>query len=254
LAFGLWPKLPRSRRLLAAGIIATVLISIVVGSSRGAFVGMLVVVVWAIALSPYRVRAALIAVPLAAVTWMVLPQRTKDRLSEAGEDKDSVARLTYWKDGIKIAKQHPMLGIGYNNWIPYYRSRYNPVGELPHNYLIECVTQTGFVGLFVFGGMMVAYFRQNARTRRITKPDGANPDRVLWAVAYGMDGAMVGFLASGFFVSVLWYPYIWMNFALSMALCRVAHERVGSDARRRMPSADRRAVLPLGIDSAPVPA
>jgi len=224
--YGLWPRLGKLQKLLAGTVIFTVLISIVVGSSRGAFVGMLVVAVWAVSLSPYRVRAALIAVPLAAFTWIVLPQRTKDRLAQSGEDRDSVARLTYWKDGIEIANQHPVLGIGYNNWLPYYHARYNPEGELPHNYFIECVTQTGYVGLAVFCGVLVAYFRQNNRTRKLTRPDGPKPDRVLWCLAYGLDGAMVGFMASGFFVSVLWYPYIWMNIALSMAVSRVAHRQL----------------------------
>jgi O-antigen ligase len=230
-AFGLWPRLSRNRRLFAAGVVFSALISIVVGSSRGAFLGMLVVAAWAVALSPYRVRATVIALPLAVLTWLVLPQRTKERLSESGQDRDSMARLTYWKDGLQIAKEYPVLGIGYNNWLPYYRARYNPEGELPHNFLIETVTQTGYVGLAVFGGMMIAYFRQNARTRRLTRAEGKAPDRVLWAIAYGLDGAMVGFMASGFFVSVLWYPYIWMNFALSMALCRVAYEAVGQRHR-----------------------
>jgi hypothetical protein len=230
--YGLWPRLGKWQRILASSVIFTVLISIVVGSSRGAFVGMMVVAVWAIALSPYRTRAALIAIPLAAFTWIVLPQRTKDRLAQSGEDKDSVARLTYWKDGIEIANRHPVLGIGYNNWIPYYHSRYNPEGELPHNYFIECVTQTGYVGLTVFCGMLVVYFRQNGRTRRLTRPDGPRPDRLLWSLAYGLDGAMVGFMASGFFVSVLWYPYIWMNIALSMAVSRVAHHRLGVQTSR----------------------
>ena len=234
LAFGLWPKLTKVRRLAVAGIVFSALISIVVGSSRGAFLGMLVVAVWAIALSPHRVRTGAIALSLAALTWIILPQRTKERLSQAGEDGDSVARLTYWKHGIEILNDYPVLGIGYNNWIRYYHSRYNPNGELPHNYLVECGSELGYVGLFVFGGVMVCYFRQNARVRRLTAKTGARPDRVLWALAYGMDGAMVGFLASGFFVSVLWYPFIWMNIAISMALCRVAVSGPGHQVASRV--------------------
>jgi hypothetical protein len=52
--------------------------------------------------------------------------------------------------------------------------------------------------------------------------DSGTPDRVLWAMTYGLDGAMIGFLASGFFVTVLYYPYYWMNMSLAMALARVA--------------------------------
>ena len=36
--------------------------------------------------------------------------------------------------------------------------------------------------------------------------------------AWGLDGAMVGYMASGFFVTVLYYPYQWFNLAFAAAL------------------------------------
>jgi len=222
LTLGVWPRLSKNRRLIMLAIVASGLISIVASSSRGALLGAGLLAVWVVWRSPYRLRAIMIIVPLAALTWLVLPEGNKARWRSAGSDKDSLRRLTYWTDGIQIAKEHPVLGIGYRNWIPYYRRRYNPEGELPHNYLIEAVSELGFTGLFVFVGMTGAFFWQNAQTRRRVGLKSRNPDRLLWAMTYGLDGAMMGFLASGFFITVLYYPYYWMNLSLAMALARVA--------------------------------
>jgi O-antigen ligase len=221
LTFGLWPRLSKNRRLIMLAIVASGLISIVASSSRGALLGAGILAAWIVWRSPYRLRAIVIMVPLAALTWLVLPEGNKARWREAGTDEDSVRRLTYWTDGIQIAKDHPVLGIVYRNWIPYYRQRYNPEGELPHNYLIEAVSELGFTGLLVFVGMTGAFFWQNAQSRRRVSAKSKHPDRLLWAITYGLDGAMIGFLASGFFVTVLYYPYYWMNVALAMALARV---------------------------------
>jgi putative inorganic carbon (HCO3(-)) transporter len=227
LALGVWPQLSKNRRLIIIGIIASAIISIIASSSRGALLGAGGVAAWVIWRSPYRLRAVAIMLPLAALTWIILPDGNKARWQQAGDDPDSRRRITYWTDAIEITKNHPMLGIGYKNWLPYYRARYNPKGEVPHNYLAEAGSELGFTGLVVFVGMTGAFFWQNARTRRKVSATGRSPDRFLWAMTYGLDGAMMGFLVSGFFVTVLFYPYYWMNMALAMALTRVAGERNG---------------------------
>ncbi len=231
LTFGLWPRISKNRRILLLGIIASALISIVASSSRGAFLGAACVAIWVVWRSPYRVRAILLVIPTIALTWLILPEGNKARWRTAGEDQNSVYRLTYWKHGIEIAKDHPVLGIGYRNWIAYYRRYYNPKGEVPHNYLVEAGSELGFVGLFVFIGMTAVFFRENSRTRRRLSAKPGSPDYVLWAMTFGLDGAMIGFLSSGFFVTVLYYPYYWMNMALCMALARIA----GSSTKPRLP-------------------
>jgi hypothetical protein len=228
LALGVWPRLSKNRRLIIMGIFASAVISIIASSSRGALLGAVGVAAWVILRSPYRLRAIAIMLPLAALTWIILPEGNKARWQTAGDDPDSQRRITYWTHAIEITKNHPMLGIGYKNWLPYYRTRYDPKGELPHNYLAEAGAELGFSGLLVFVGMTGAFFWQNARTRRKVAATGRSPDRFLWAMTYGLDGAMMGFLVSGFFVTVLYYPYYWMNIALAMALTRVAGERSGA--------------------------
>ena len=41
-------------------------------------------------------------------------------------------------------------------------------------------------------------------------------------MAHGLDGALVGFLVCGFFVTVLYYPYFWINLAMTTSLYEAA--------------------------------
>ena len=225
LTYGAWTNLTKWRRVIALGIIFSVLASVIATSSRGAFLGVAVIAVWIALRSQYRMRIGLAALTFVSVLWLLLPEGNKARWRSAGSDKDSVARLTYWKHGIEITNAYPLLGIGYNNWLTYYRSKYNPKGEVPHNYLVEAGSQMGYSGLVAFAIMTGLYFRANSRSRKLTGRHSANPDRMLWSLSHGLDGAMIGFLSSGFFVTVLFYPYYWMNLALALALSRVIEGR-----------------------------
>jgi hypothetical protein len=48
----------------------------------------------------------------------------------------------------------------------------------------------------------------------------------LFEMAHGLDAALIGYLASGFFVTVLYYPFFWINFAMTVALHRAALNKV----------------------------
>jgi putative inorganic carbon (HCO3(-)) transporter len=224
-AFGLWPKLTRGKRLLLLAISASALFSIVASSSRGALLGAAAVGGWALWRNPNRLRAFALIIVLAPLVWLSVPEGSKARFRNMGEDKDSITRITYWKDGIKIANQHPLLGIGYRNWLPYYTTRYNPKGQLPHNFMIEAVAELGYVGAIAVLVLIGTSFGQTSKVRKLTSETSNAPDRLLYGMAFGIDGAMIGFIVSGSFVSVLYYPYLWMNIAMVMALVRVESER-----------------------------
>ncbi len=205
----------------------------VASSSRGAQLGGAVLALWFVLRSPYRMRMLVVMGVLAGLTWLAMPPESKARWAAAGTDPDSIRRLTYWTDGIKIANDFPVFGIGYKSWIQYYRARYNPDGEVQHNIFIECVSELGYVGLLMFLILIGYVLRENARVRKLTGPKGVAPDRFLYHMAFGLDGALIGYLASGFFVTVLFYPFFWINMAFVMALSRVANAQAH---RARVPA------------------
>jgi O-antigen ligase len=193
----------------------TAVMSMVASSSRGALIGGLALLVWMMLRSRHRVRATVLAVVTAITVFAVIPQEQKDRLSAMGEDETSIHRITMWKDGIRIANRYPVLGIGFNNWGRFYR-RYVDRG-LPHNIFIEAWTELGYLGLGAFLALIAATVHLNRGTRRIGRRLGER-GRFLYFMAHGLDGALIGLLASGFFVTVLHYPFFWINLAMTVSL------------------------------------
>ncbi len=142
--------------------------------------------------------------------WAVLPPEQKARFSTAGEDNTSISRTDRWKAGIEIANEYPILGIGYNNWNSYY-------GPLSHNIFIEAWSELGYTGLVAFLLLIAGTFRINYQTRKLLRAAQA-PTPFMRHMAYGLDGALIGYLVSGFFVTVLYYPYFWVNLSMTVAL------------------------------------
>lgn len=220
-----WGKLARG---LFWAMAVTAVTGIVASSSRGALVGLAAVALWMLLKSRYRARALAGTVVLAVFVMYILPPEQKARFDAIGEDQTSQSRKVYWQHGREIMGDYPVLGIGYANWPEYHQATWG-LRALPHNIFLEAGAELGFTGLLGFVGMIGATLVVNRRTRAIARSlPGEGGNRFLHDSAHGLDGAMIGFLASGMFVTVLYYPFFWINLALTTALHRAAH-----DARRR---------------------
>lgn len=196
----------------------TAVAGMVASSSRGALIGGASVALWWVIRSKHRVRALLAMALVGFLTWTVVPPEQKIRFTTAGSDDTSISRLDRWEAGIDMANQYPILGIGYNNWGAYY-------GPLSHNIFIQAWSELGYTGLLAFLALIGATFYVNFQTRRIIRRSPTST-KFLWHMAHGLDGALIGYLASGFFVTVLYYPYFWINLAMTVALHATArHER-----------------------------
>ncbi|MFV1985831.1 MAG: O-antigen ligase family protein [Gemmatimonadota bacterium] len=200
--------------------------ALLASSSRGGQLGGLAVGAWMLFRSKARVRGFLAAIFIAGAVFLLLPEEQRARFEEMGSDETSETRIYHWKNGIKIANAHPVLGVGYANWLPYYYKVGYTTGrgsQLSHNIFIQAGAELGYAGLAAFLTLIFMTFRMNAHTRRRVGqlPDG----RTLYLMALGLDAGLVGFLVSGSFVTVLYYPYFWINYAMTAALYKVVRGR-----------------------------
>lgn len=240
-ALALRDRIGRAKFLALLALAASAALGTIASSSRGAMLGAGAVGAWMVARSRYRFRAAVAGAVIAAAFVALIPAESKSRFSQMGDDPDSVRRLTYWRDGLEIMRKHPWLGIGYGNWMDYYSLTYfadvQSAGtaqgalfrqaQVPHNPFIQAGAELGVPGLLTFIGLIVATFVINRRTRRMMVWLG-DEGRFMAHLATGLDGALVGFLTSGFFVTVLYYPYFWINLAMTVAVHRAAQAKLDS--------------------------
>jgi len=201
-------------------------------SSRGALVGAGAVLLWMLLKSQRKLTGFFVVTLVAILVWTFVPPEQKTRFKTAGEDKTSVQRTERWKKGMEMARRMPVLGVGYANWGVADRTFYSGEGALPHNIFIQCVSELGYAGLAMFLLLILSTLINNYQTRKlIAERDGDS--RFFYYMAHGLDGALVGFLVSGYFVTVLYYPYFWINLAMTVALnniVRCEHSRTSGQS------------------------
>jgi putative inorganic carbon (HCO3(-)) transporter len=118
-------------------------------------------------------------------------------------------------------KEHPVLGVGYFNFIPYYQHYYPQDmlyahAELPHNIFIQVGTDVGFTGLFFFL-MIILYCLRTTRNIAIDK----DVDIVWRSIAAGWGYGVFGFLIAGQFVTVAYYPFLWISLAFIVCMRKI---------------------------------
>jgi len=198
----------------------TAMTSIIATSSRGALVGAMATLLWMVIKSENRIKGLIVVSLIGLAAFSFIPEESKQRFEASGEDKTSVTRLIRWQDGIEILNDNPWFGIGYRNWGVYYANHYDRDNYgLPHNIFIDVSAELGYTGLIIFILMIIFTFINNYRTRKLAKD---NNNDFIFYTAHGLDAALIGLLVSGSFVSVLYYPFFWINMAMTVSLNYIA--------------------------------
>lgn len=228
--FALKEHWPRWKKILFLFFPFTALTGTVSSSSRGAVVGVVCVLVFMLMKGKNRLKGLVALGVILALVYFLIPDRQLERFRSSGEDQTSISRLEYWERGLELVSLFPILGVGYNNWLVAQEDIFGLYDQQhPHNIFIQCVSELGYSGLIVFVLMIVYTFVNNYRTRKLSlQQEGQKKEvkmRFLYYMAHGLDGALVGYLASGFFVTVLYYPYFWINLAMTVSLNAIARKQ-----------------------------
>ncbi|MDD2580659.1 MAG: O-antigen ligase family protein [Desulfuromonadaceae bacterium] len=201
----------------------TAIAGIISSSSRGALVGGFAVMAWILLKSQKKILAALVLTLVCFLAYTMVPEEQVSRFNKAGEDQTSLARTERWEKGLKMAEMYPILGVGYGNWAIADVRIFSGNGSLSHNVFVECVSELGYSGLVLYILMILYTLVNNYRTRIILRARKME-NGFIYVMSHGLDGALIGFMVSGFFVTVLYYPYFWINMALTVALHNIAQK------------------------------
>jgi probable O-glycosylation ligase (exosortase A-associated) len=152
------PWLKRALRLLFAFSIVAILFTY----SRGAFIGLLVVLTGLVWRSPWRLRFAAAAVVCSLVVVVAMPARLKDRISSIGDqqsadtrDTSVAGRVEAWKTATHIALRHPFFGEGFRAlwhaelWTEFYGLDFTAARDA-HSLYFEVLSEHGFLGLAIY--------------------------------------------------------------------------------------------------------
>ncbi len=105
----------------------------------------------------------------------------------------SVVRLNLWKSAAMMIAEHPILGVGLDNFLYQYRGRYllpeawvESFMSHPHNIVLDYAARLGLIGLAAGVWMHVAFWKTALPLRKLDR-----------ALAIGLMGSMTSMLAHG---------------------------------------------------------
>jgi putative inorganic carbon (hco3(-)) transporter len=206
--------------------------AILLCGSRGAVVGAAGVAVAAWLKNPKRIAGVVTLLFFVVGTYYFLPQGNKDKMRSAWDwksDPTAFHRTVLWKAGIQMFEEHPLFGVGLGNFGRVYSEDYsfedpdaargNTGAEwVPHSIYVQALSETGLAGSIPLLALWVMFFRLNSRTRRRLAALGLDRRSFDYRLSIGLDMAMVGYLVSGAFIAVLYYPHLWILLGLSVGL------------------------------------
>ncbi len=165
-------------RLLPTGGLLLLLAALVWTRSRG---GMLALATAFILLLVARFgRRALVpvflAVPLALFLLLTVPNPFRQRIvSLSSQDVYAYSRLSMWKSGLAMFRDHPLLGVGLGQYqffspryafpVEGYWARYAKVADNPHSEPVMLAAELGLAGILVLVLFLAAVVR-GLRTRQ----------------------------------------------------------------------------------------
>ena len=231
-------RLERRHRLRTplAAMIAFLLLVELATLSRSGMLGLIVGA--AVLLIPYRhlLFSRAVALPLVLlalpIAYEVDRRRhffsvvVRARLQTGG--KSSKAHLGVYDFVPQVLHQHPLFGLGFNNFAVYYEFVTGKTNWGPHSYYVALLVEGGIVGAAIFAGFIWWVFVRLGAARRLGQALAAAGDPLaarLRPLAWGMTAALVGTMASNAFYLTMPFLYFYVFVLLALAAPAVFSRR-----------------------------
>lgn len=226
-----------SIRFLAALALAALSIAFVYSGSRGGFLALLAVGAFVVLrFTGIPLRWRVMATTLVAVVVLgTASQQYWQQMGTIGSDADynrtgETGRLQIWSRGIGYMLDHPLLGVGADNFgaaegmlSPHAKRQQYGIGvrwSAAHNSFVQVGAELGLPGLAFYLALLgatVGGLRRCARLRaNVTGGEARDVE-----LAQALMAALLGFVVGSFFLSLAYSEMLYTLVALSAAMVKV---------------------------------
>lgn len=234
-------------KLLWYGGAVILILGNVASLSRGGFLGLLPPLFYCWWKTPGKIKTgvASLIVALILVTYVVPDSYWNEirTITEEGTEKGTgMHRMYMWKRAWAMFLDSPLVGVGPGN-VPYIFKYYEPYGGLKgrseagravHSIYLTLIPELGLAGAFLFFGMILSNLKEISRLGKLKKAlyvSHLENNEETWikiknleALGWGLVGAVIAYLISGAFLSVLYYGHFWLIMGFSVARNNLARE------------------------------
>jgi len=206
---------------------ATAIMTVIGASSRGGQLALLAGLLFlALTIGKIRLKPILGFGLIIYIIFLVLPDEQKERFATIGKDGTSKSRLLYWEKGFEMMQDHPGLGVGHYAFPHYFTKYYKNLmendnflssrQEVAHNSFIQIGSTLGYTGLLIYLWLHFLCHLQNRKVRKLLKKlNGSSDVNWLYGYSIGLDASLVTYVVGSIFMSVAFYPYIYLMLMFS---------------------------------------
>lgn len=204
--------------------------AVVATASRGALIGLCVIVFWILMKSRQRVIGLVLVAISAAVVVQLAPESWTQRMETIGaakEDDSLLGRFGAWKVSSAIAVANPIVGGGFRavqspavwdtfkdapNLLPFVEiPPFSLSGVAAHSIWFEVMGDMGFVGILLFMALVGNAFLSLREIHKTVRNKGPT---LRWAsdLADMLGAALLAYVVTGSLLSAAYFelPYIFM--------------------------------------------
>jgi probable O-glycosylation ligase (exosortase A-associated) len=219
---------PSLRHLLSIMFGFTIL-AIVGTYSRGAFLGLAVVLTLLFLKSRTKMLAIVllaIAIPLAMST---LPEKWFGRMETIQtyeKDSSAMGRIQAWHVAYYLAKERPLLGFGFRPFTQEMFQRYDSgKAHDGHSIFFQVLAEHGFTGLILYAGLIASSFLTLRRLKRVSRSDPS----LQWVYNYSqmLQASLAAYVVCGAFLSLSYFDLFYHLVAIVIILKKLVlvHEQ-----------------------------
>lgn len=229
------------KKILAWLLFVIIILGVIGTSSRGATLGMVAVFGYLWWRTP-RKMAGLVGVLVVAIGVLAYaPDLYFERMSTLKnyeEEGSAQGRITAWKSAMHMAADNPIGGVSAGHFAISFGTKYKPKDYggpwmTAHSMYFLVLGELGLPGLFTLLVLIFGGIRANARvTKAVQARAGPKPTQEITdALRLLMltSAAMLGFAVAGTFLSVAYYPHIFLLTAMLISARSFALKQVGME-------------------------
>lgn len=214
------------RRLLWLCFFSSVL-GVILTYSRGALLGLAVVLTAIVLQSRRKVFAvlmlglfAMFIISVAPAAWM----SRMDNFVHGNLDESAQGRLNAWHFAWALASQYPITGGGFDTFTADLFERFTPGlrSAGPHSIYFQALGEQGFVGLAIFLSLLGSCFFSLWRLQRRVRGDPS----LAWIANYSsmLQVCLLGYVVSGTFLARAYFD-LWFQLAAATALLKILYKQ-----------------------------
>jgi putative inorganic carbon (HCO3(-)) transporter len=196
-------------------------LSIVSTQSRGGTIALACVIFYLFMKS--RKKALGFVYVLITILGVVLfaPQQYYDRMASTinyQEEGSAMGRIMAWKSAVRMAAEHPLLGVGAGHFAVKYGTEYRPPGygptDLPwstaHSMYFLALGELGLPGFIFLVGILILGFTHLSRQSGLLKQTSGEVCKRYMSLMNCLFASLLGLAIGGAFLSVLYYPHLYL--------------------------------------------